>query len=233
MRTCTRSSFLLTLAGIAGCALSIEANALVQSGPQSEEIGRMLVEDLRLDMQFDFKLYRLTNESGEFLGYELSGNGSSMATPATVCSADIKLSFTSRNEDLTVDAKGGGIYSTKSASGKKWFLRKNACEDPNNECYVVIDPEFTDVLLNVVAVGGWQLSGGETPSLSEMIYLLVMDTDPMPVPPFGACDPTFQNCLAAARAACGDWCPQVSYSCNPQTGVVACSWTCVDCTNCP
>ena len=234
MKISQRSSLLLTLAGIAGCgAISIEANALVQSGPQSEAIGRMLVEDLRLDMDFDFTLSRLTNESGEFLGYELSGNGSSITIPATVCSAEVTFSFTSRNEDLTVDGKGGGIHSMTSASGKKWFLRKNACEDPNNECYAVIDPDLTDVLLNVVAVGGWHLSGEETPALSEMIYLLVMDSDPNLVA--HGCDVTLLDCLETAQTACAPRCVHsLSYTCNTQTGTYSCGWTCCpEDTACP
>ncbi|QYU69855.1 hypothetical protein J4558_06940 [Leptolyngbya sp. 15MV] len=41
-----------------------------------------------------------------------------------------------------------------------------------------------------------------------------------------ACDPSFKACVSAARDACSPLRAQVSYSCDPMTGVVSCSWTC-------
>lgn len=229
MRTCTRSSLLLTLASIAGCgALSIEANALVQSGPQSEEIGRMLVEDLRLDMQFDFKLYRLTNESGGFVGYELKGNGSSITTPPTVLSAEVEFSFTSPDDSIVVKRKDVEIYSVKSGHGKEWVLRRNACVDPNDDCYAVIDRDLSEVVLNVVAPGGWALKDLETPTLAQMVYLYLTHGGPQPqAVGQQAVREAWQGCLRYAQATCGDGrIESFSYSCNPQRGEVSCSFTC-------
>lgn len=231
MRTCTRSSLLLTLAGIAGCgAISIEANATPQSGPQSEALNNTLVKHTELEIQLDLTLYKLTDENGAFIGYRFSGTGSVMAEPPTAFTADLEYSFTSRNETLTVEDLGGGMYWMKSVSGKQWLLRKDPCENLSDDCYAVIDPDVAKVVVKVAAPGGWHLSRGETPSLSEMMYLLVMHTDPMPAGPHVPCNnPTLQGCISAARDTCRDFCAQVSYSCNSQTGTVSCSWKCVNC----
>jgi hypothetical protein len=42
----------------------------------------------------------------------------------------------------------------------------------------------------------------------------------------GPCEPSFQTCKDSAKDACMPDRYEVSYSCNPETGEVSCSWTC-------
>ncbi|MGE3181158.1 MAG: hypothetical protein AB7N71_05965 [Phycisphaerae bacterium] len=41
------------------------------------------------------------------------------------------------------------------------------------------------------------------------------------------CDPTFNECVTSANSACWPLSAEVEYECDPSTGFVHCSWTCV------
>lgn len=191
---------------------------------QTQELNRMKVEHIALGITFDFRLNRITDENAGFLRYEFVGTGRDSADQNADFAASVAFVFSEPTAWITTAHLGGEIYSLPAPiSEKKWLLRKNDAPNPEDGLYSVIDPDAATVLMNVTAINDWVLVDDQTPSLSQMIYMLLEEQDPQPLP----CSPTYQGCLDNAVHLCGEGrVRSTNYSCNKLTGETHCNITC-------
>ena len=199
---------------LAASASNLSCTSIVNA---DELLGALQIEEPSTGTRIHFELTELT--AG---GYVFHGEGTDIATEEM--EVDVTWNFTA-GANLTTTFLGGGIWRMEAPSEKRWLIKQlNACAIEGDTCYEIIDPDAQAVVMSISTSDEWPITSGSSPTLAQLAYLYVQHFDPgTPMP----CDPTLIGCAEAAEDTCGEGLiHSITYSCNPQTGEVTCSFTC-------
>lgn len=193
-----------------------------QGAPAERLVASFSAYHHQLVVGFEFRLVAILMPSGAVSSYRLRGTsvpGPALHLPARVelLSAELLTSVTSAPVEtggFTILRKGIELCSVVVQSSGP------------GESTLVVNRDGGPRVTVRCNLAEWAMLDQDAPDLPRVLAVLSANSDVGPdvVSP---CEPSFAHCIHEARLQCFPMRPQVSYSCDPATGFVRCSWDCV------